>query len=115
MHVQGPLTDDDRYHLIVNDWYGRLIRILNEDKIDASTRIIRVLVEAEEGFNPHTDLDTGSLRFGAPEEVNFAKGSQLMKTEEQGKDHILVFEGSVCQSRSAIWAVFRNYTCITTV
>jgi hypothetical protein len=81
-------------HICIPLTVGRLISIVNEDKIDASTRTIRVLVEAEDGFYPHKDMDLESLRFGAPEEVNFGRGSKVVNTEKQGNDLILVFEGT---------------------
>lgn len=81
-------------HICIPLTVGRLLTILNEDKIDASTKSIRVKIEAEKGFNPHTEMDLGSLRFGAPEEVNFGRGSKIMKTEKSGQDLIITFEGA---------------------
>jgi hypothetical protein len=72
---------------------GRQITIVNKDKIDVNTEAIRVRVVAEEGFNPQTDIDLKTLRFGAPEEVNFGRGSRLIDVEESGNDMILSFEG----------------------
>ncbi len=80
-------------HICIPLTVGRLVTILNEDKIDASTKSIRVKIEAEKGFNPHTDMDLGSLRFGAPEEVNFGRGSKILKTEKNGDDLVVTFEG----------------------
>lgn len=68
--------------------------ILNEEKIGPETPEIRLKVQAEEGFDPHTDMDLGSLHFGASEEVNFGRGSKLVRTEKAGDDLILVFEGA---------------------
>ncbi|MDY7396896.1 glycoside hydrolase family protein [Aureibaculum sp. 2210JD6-5] len=73
---------------------GRQIEVLNKSKIDKKTKTIKLLIKAESGFNPHTDIDFNSLRFGASEEVNFGKGSTLLKTKKKGKDLILVFNGS---------------------
>jgi hypothetical protein len=67
--------------------------ILNREVIDCRTDSIRVLVRAEEGFDPHGDMDLSTLRFGAPEEVNYGFGSQLLDVQEAGRDLILVFEG----------------------
>lgn len=55
--------------------------------------MIRVKIEAEPDFDPHTDIDFKSLRFGAAEEVNFGRGSMLVITEQQGKDLVLFFDG----------------------
>ncbi|GAB4107870.1 glycoside hydrolase family protein [Echinicola sediminis] len=72
---------------------GRQLLLLNKKEITSSTKTIEVLVKAEEGFDPHQDMDIASLRFGAAEEVNFGRGSQVMETKASGKDLILVFEG----------------------
>lgn len=72
---------------------GRLLTVLNESAITADTKTIRVKVKAEEGFNPRTDMEISSLRFGASEEVNFGRGSKLLETEKFGDDLILVFAG----------------------
>ncbi len=73
---------------------GKLITILNEGKIGPETPEIRLLVQSEEGFDPHADMDLSSLHFGASEEVNFGRGSKLIRTEKSGNDLILVFEGA---------------------
>jgi hypothetical protein len=80
-------------HICIPLTVGRLVSILNNDKIDASTGSIRVRIETEEGFDPHTDMDIGTLRFGAPEEVNFGRGSKVLETEKAGKDLIVTFDG----------------------
>lgn len=66
---------------------------MNKEPIEADTKLIKVEIKAEEGFNPHTDIDLKSLHFGAPEEVNFGKGCTLVETEKSGKDLILTFKG----------------------
>ncbi len=71
----------------------RLMTILDKDKIDEKTKTIRLKIAAEEGFNPHSDIDIDSLRFGASEEVNFGRGSKVIKTEHDEKDLIVTFDG----------------------
>lgn len=71
----------------------RRLRVLNPEPITDSTREIRIKVLAEDGFDPHKDIDVDSLRFGAPEEVDYGRGSVLRDTEADGADLILVFEG----------------------
>ena len=73
--------------------FGRLITVLNNEPINSETKTIRVKVQAEKGFNPHTDIDLASLRFGASEEVNFGRGSKLLNSEKDGKDLVLIFDG----------------------
>lgn len=72
---------------------GRQLAILNELPITVQTEAIRVRVRAEKGFDPHTDVDLNSLRFGAPEEVDFGRGSKVLKTEKDGHDLIITFAG----------------------
>ena len=72
---------------------GSLLTILDEKPITSGTKTIRVKIQAEEGFNPQTDIDVNSLRFGASEEVNYGRGCQVLTTENAGKDLIVTFNG----------------------
>lgn len=72
---------------------GLLLTILDQKPITANTKAIRVKVRAEEGFNPQTDMDINSIRFGASEEVNYGRGSKVLKTENDGNDLIITFDG----------------------
>ncbi|WP_366184059.1 glycoside hydrolase family protein [Flavobacterium ovatum] len=70
---------------------GRLLTILNKDKIGPATQNIEVLVQAEDNFNPHKDIDLKSLIFGGSDEVNYGRGSKVEKTEKSGKDLMITF------------------------
>ena len=72
---------------------GRLVTLLNNERITGDTNEIRVRIAAEPGFDPHKDVELDSLRFGAPEEVDFGRGAELLRTEPDGKDLIAVFSG----------------------
>ena len=72
---------------------GLLLTILDEKPITSGTKTIRVKIQAEEGFNPQTDMDMNSLLFGASEEVNYGRGCQVLTTENAGKDLIVTFNG----------------------
>ncbi len=72
---------------------GKRISITNKKPIDPRTKKISLLIKAEEGFDPHTDIDLESLRFGAPEEVDFGQGCKAEKIEKVGKDAIITFSG----------------------
>lgn len=72
---------------------GLLLTIPDEKPITSRTKTIRLRIEAEEGFNPQTDIDIASLRFGASEEVNFGRGSKVLKTENEGNNLIVTFNG----------------------
>lgn len=66
--------------------------VLDTKPITPNTKTIRVKIAAEEGFNPQTDIDLNSLRFGASTEVNFGKGSKVLSTAKEGKDLIVTFD-----------------------
>ncbi|MDF9829688.1 glycoside hydrolase family protein [Parabacteroides sp. PF5-6] len=72
---------------------GVLLTVLDTKSITAGTRTIRVRIQAEDGFNPQTDIDLNSLRFGASEEVNYGRGCTVLKTENDGNDLIVTFDG----------------------
>jgi len=80
-------------HICIPLTVGLQLEILNRKVIDCCIDSIRILLKAEEGFDPHSHMDLNSLRFGAPEEVNYGFGSRLIGTEESGNDLILIFEG----------------------
>ncbi len=73
---------------------GRLITILGDQKITPDTKTIPVKIEAEKGFDPIRDIDIASLRFGAPEEVNYGGGGKVIASQREGRDLILTFDGS---------------------
>jgi len=81
-------------HICIPLTVGRLLTILNKKQITSRTRTIRVKIAAEDGFNPHTDIDVSSIRFGASEEVNFGRGSKVIKTKRSGDDLIVTFDGT---------------------
>lgn len=92
---RGDLPDDihSSKNISIPLTKGRLITLLNKDLITEGTEEICVKISAEPDFDPHKDIDLKSLRFGAPEEVDFRRGSKLLKTEKKGKDFIAVFAG----------------------
>ena len=72
---------------------GVLLTILDKEPITSNTSAIRVKIAAEKGFNPQTEVDVASLRFGASTEVNFGRGCTALKTENSGSDLIVIFNG----------------------
>jgi len=81
-------------HICIPLTVGRLLSILDKEQITAKTKTIRVKIKAEDDINPHTDIDIDSLRFGASEEVNFGRGSKVIKTERSGDDLVVTFDGA---------------------
>jgi len=80
-------------HIVIPLTVGRLISVLNREPITTSTEAIHVRIEAEDGFDPHSDVDLASLRFGAPEEVNYGWGSSVLSTERVENAVIVTFDG----------------------
>ncbi|SDW34632.1 fibronectin type 3 domain-containing protein [Lutibacter oricola] len=69
------------------------IKMLNKKPINKHTKNIKILIKSEDEFNAQKDIDLSSLRYGASEEVNFGRGSKILKTKKKGKDLILIFNG----------------------
>jgi hypothetical protein len=72
---------------------GVLISMQNQS-LPTAGETIQIKLSAEKGFNPHTDIDLNSLRFGSNEQVNFGKGSKVTTTKKQGRDLILTFSAA---------------------
>ncbi|MBR8535886.1 glycoside hydrolase family protein [Carboxylicivirga sediminis] len=79
-------------HICIPLTVGRLMTVLDNSKIHAQTKTIKVKIMAEEGFNPHTDIKLESLRLGASEKVNFGGGCKVIDSRIDGNDLILVFD-----------------------
>lgn len=71
---------------------GLLLTVLDTKPLTAKTKTIRVKISAEKGFNPQTDIDLNSLRFGASTEVNYGKGGKMLTAKHEGKDLIVTFD-----------------------
>jgi len=71
----------------------RRIRVLDEQPITDDPRQVRVVLQAEEGFEPAQEVDVASLVFGAPTAVDFGKGGKVVKSEIDGRDLVLTFAG----------------------
>ena len=71
---------------------GLLLTVLDTQPVTDKTQTIRVKIAAEKGFNPQTDIDLNSLRFGASTEVNHGRGCKVQSTENDGKDLIVTFD-----------------------
>nr|WP_319400680.1 glycoside hydrolase family protein [uncultured Carboxylicivirga sp.] len=72
---------------------GKLLTIQNKKPITSKTKEIKVLIKAEEGFDPNTDINIESLRFGAPEEVDMGMGCKLKNMQQVDNGAILTFDG----------------------
>jgi hypothetical protein len=73
---------------------GRQLRILGNETIAADTKTIRLRILAEKGFDPHAEVEVESLRFGAPEDVDFGRGCKAIGSEKDGKDLVVTFDAA---------------------
>lgn len=71
---------------------GLLLTILDSKPITSKTKTIRLKIQAEEGFNPQTDIDITSLRFGTSGDVNYGRGCTVLNSENDGNDLIVTFD-----------------------
>lgn len=71
---------------------GLLLTLLDTKPVTDQTKTIRVKIAAEEGFDPQTDIDLNSLRFGASTEVNYGRGCKVLRAKNDGKDLIVTFD-----------------------
>jgi len=71
----------------------RRVQILNAKPMTGDTEEIRVRIIAEEGFDPQRDIDLKSLKFGAPEQVDFGKGCSVIESEAASTGLIVTFAG----------------------
>ena len=63
-----------------------------------------VLVRAEEGFNPQTDLNFSSLKFGSHNKVNYGNGFSYASHVNSGNDVIITFTGASGSINANEWA-----------
>ncbi|MCS4227856.1 glycoside hydrolase family protein [Sphingobacterium sp. BIGb0165] len=70
---------------------GVLITMINQSFPDPKTKSIKIKIKAEDGFDPQTEIDVNSLRFGSSTAVNFGRGASVTETKKSGKDLILTF------------------------
>jgi hypothetical protein len=70
---------------------GLRLAMPDSQPITPAAETIRLRIFAEKGFNPHTDIDIPSLRFGASSEVNFGRGCKVKTVEKSGADLMVTF------------------------
>ena len=71
---------------------GMLLSVLNEQPITEKTKTIEVRIQGEDDFDPQTEVDVNSLRFGSFTEVNFGRGCKAIRSKADGKDLIVTFK-----------------------
>lgn len=74
---------------------GLRMAVLNEEAVTTSTPSIKVVVYKEPGFDPTTDLDLPSIRFGNYALVNEGKGATVVSSEADSDGNlVLTFSGA---------------------
>lgn len=74
---------------------GLRLFVLNDSPITTATQSIQIKVMAEDGFNPATDLDIESLRFGASATVNKGGGAKVENSATDADGNLtLTFSGT---------------------
>jgi hypothetical protein len=73
---------------------GRRLALVDPAPITKDTREIQVEIQAEDGFDPLTEVDVSSLSFGAVREVNFGRGCKPKGSKRQGKHLVVTFDGA---------------------
>ncbi|MEX0320849.1 MAG: glycoside hydrolase family protein [Puniceicoccaceae bacterium] len=91
-------------HMIIPLNVQKLIEVRNNDSITSDTKRIQVRIKAEEGFNPHTDIDIESLRFGDSVEVNYGRGGKFVNSRQDGPDLTVTFDGKTSGLTEDNWA-----------
>ena len=104
-HVHFAVIDSTKHDDLPNDIHNSKLIILPMRKarilevahdVASPTKAIRIKIKAEPGFDPHTDVDAGSLLFGASSLVNYGRGSSALETAKDGDDLIVSFDGPSC-------------------
>ena len=69
---------------------GLLLSVLNKEPIGPKTKEIDVLIRTEEDMSP-ADIDLTTLRFGTHSEVNYGRGSKVLRSKQVEEGLILTF------------------------
>ena len=98
---QSDIAGDDHSSKNINMPLTRqlLLEVQGSEAITSQTTSIRVLVKGEDGFNPRTDLNLSSLKFGGHDKVNYGNGFSYSSSENSGtSDLIITFTGDAGES-----------------
>lgn len=106
---QSDVAGDDHSSKNINMPLTRqlLLEVQGSEPVTASTTSIRVLIKGEDDFNPRTDLNLATLKFGSHDKVNYGNGFAYSSSENSGeRDLIVTFTGSAGASgiTAAEWA-----------
>ena len=78
--------------------------LLEVQTINSNSTSATVLVKAEDGFDPKTDLNFLSLKFGSHDKVNYGNGFSYSSHAESDDDVVITFTGSAGSINSGEWA-----------
>ena len=74
---------------------GKIVEFIKFNS-NSSADKFHLRIKSEPGFNPLESINITSLRFGAPEKVDFGRGAQVLKSERSGNDLIVTFLAKKC-------------------
>ena len=69
---------------------GMLMNI-EDVSLKAGMKSVKVRIRGEKGFNPVTDINVKSLRFGCSKDVNYGKGCKCISAVPDGTDMVVTF------------------------
>ncbi len=103
-HIHLAAMDTLKWFDVANDIHSsknvvlplrvpRRLEVLNRERVTSQTPKIDVKILAEEGFDPIKDVDVSTLKFGAPESIDFGGGAKATKSTAKGDDLVVTFEG----------------------
>ncbi len=98
---QSDVAGDDHSSKNIN---MPLTRQLLLEVQSISSTSATVLVKAETGFDPKTDLNFSTLKFGSHDKVNYGNGFSYASYTESGADVIITFTGSDGSINAGEWA-----------
>ncbi len=70
----------------------RRLELLSKKNITAKSGKVSLLLLSEDGFDPKNDIDISSIRFGVDSEVNYGRGSKVVKSKVHKRGLVLEFE-----------------------
>lgn len=103
-HEDQPNDTHSSKNICISMNKGLLLEVLNTVPIDAKTKKIDVRIKGESDFCPVEEVDIKSLTFGSYKEVNYGRGSRVIKTRQEGNDLIVTFSGKGSGIEAGEWA-----------
>ncbi len=72
---------------------NRRVKMLNRERVGTNSEVITIEILSEEGFDAAKDINIETLRFGAPSEVNYGRGSKALSSKPTRRGLYVTFAG----------------------